>query len=167
MVCEVLESFCHASRLMVNKDKTRVLSSKNIPRHKCVKFLGISSFHFTNNLGKYLGFLLLSRRIGKEDFNFNYGKDAEKISSVDSETIEQSYANHSSIFYHSIYSDVFNARIYGSQGVIQLMQLLDLLSQMSRGIPLVNWDIDSLLKRLGSLDLRWDHQANIVMRKNF
>jgi len=65
IVKEVLESFCHASRLEVNIQKSRFMSSANISRSKVNKISSIIHFTHHTQLGKYLGFPMLSGRIKK------------------------------------------------------------------------------------------------------
>lgn len=68
IVKEVLREFCHASGLKVSIHKSRFLVSKNIPRTKVTKFESIAEFSHTHNIGKYLGFPMLTGRVRKGDF---------------------------------------------------------------------------------------------------
>ncbi|GAU42583.1 hypothetical protein TSUD_302990 [Trifolium subterraneum] len=70
MVKQVLHSFCHASGLKVNIQKSRFMASHNISRVKVAKFESIVHFNHNSHLGKYLGFPMLSGRIKNSDFSF-------------------------------------------------------------------------------------------------
>lgn len=70
LVKEVLDAFCHASGLKVSIQKTRFMAFKNMSRGKISKFAAAIDFHHTSNLGKYLGFPLLTGRVKKADFGF-------------------------------------------------------------------------------------------------
>lgn len=70
MVKEVLEAFCVASGLKINVQKSRFLASKNVPRQKISHFESIIGYHHTHNLGKYLGFPMLTGRVKKSDFSY-------------------------------------------------------------------------------------------------
>ena len=65
MVLDTLDDFCKASGLCVNFDKSRVLCTKNVSRHRRENFTSISSIHFAMNLGKYLGVPLVEARVTK------------------------------------------------------------------------------------------------------
>lgn len=65
MLKEVLDQFCLALGLKVNMHKSIFLASKNIPRRRIGNF-----FNNTSNLGKYLGFPLLTERVKNNDFSF-------------------------------------------------------------------------------------------------
>lgn len=70
LVQQVLDSFCLASGMKINIQKSRFLPSKNIPRSKVAKFESILHFQHTYNIGKYLSFPLLFGRVSKTDFTF-------------------------------------------------------------------------------------------------
>lgn len=70
LVEEALKHFCTTSGLKVNIQKTKFHASKNVPRTKVSKFASIYGFSHTYNLGKYLGFPILSGRVGKRDFSY-------------------------------------------------------------------------------------------------
>ena len=70
LVKEMLETHCKASRLKVNIQKSVFMPSKNIPRRKLSKFTSIIEFAHTTNLGRYLGFPLLTRKVKKDDFAY-------------------------------------------------------------------------------------------------
>lgn len=70
LVQEVLQKFCLASGLKVSVQKTRFLVSKNVTIAKISKFASITSFQHTSNLGKYIGFPLLTGRVKKNDFGY-------------------------------------------------------------------------------------------------
>lgn len=62
---EVLEEFCLASGLKVNIQKSKFIASNNVSNANCSKFANIIGYHHTNNIEKYLGFPLLTRRVKK------------------------------------------------------------------------------------------------------
>ena len=68
LVVSVLNDFCGISRLKVNVAKTKVITSRCVSRVKCDKFASICQFHFTSNVGRHLGFPMLSGRVKNEDF---------------------------------------------------------------------------------------------------
>lgn len=70
LVQEVLDTFCKASRMRVNIQKSRFLPSRNISRTKITKFEGIMNFKHNFTIGKYLGFPLLSGRVTNADFSY-------------------------------------------------------------------------------------------------
>lgn len=70
MLKEVLDQFCLALGLKVNMHKSIFFASKNIPRRRIGKFTSIIGFHNTSNLGKYLGFPLLTGKVKNSDFSF-------------------------------------------------------------------------------------------------
>lgn len=78
---EVLRSFCHASGLKVNVQKTRFLATKNVARFKIDKYAAITGFQSTTNLGRYLGFPLFSGRVKKGDFGFIMDKINGRLAS--------------------------------------------------------------------------------------
>lgn len=79
IVKEVLREFCNAFRLKVSVQKSRFLVSKNIPRAKVTKFVSITEFANTHNIGKYLGFPMLSGRVRKGDFDFILDKVNQRL----------------------------------------------------------------------------------------
>lgn len=56
--------------MTVSIQKSRFLPSKNIGRSKIHKFESIIEFQHTFNIGKYLGFPLLTDRVRKVDFSY-------------------------------------------------------------------------------------------------
>lgn len=70
LVNEVLQSFCVASGMKVSVHKSRFLPSKNLHRGMIEKFESIIGFHHTFNIGRYIGFPLLSGKIKKVDFAY-------------------------------------------------------------------------------------------------
>ena len=68
MVLEVMNGFCNASGLRINFDKSRAMCSKVVSRHQKENFTSISSIHFTTNLCKYLGVLLIQGNVTKATF---------------------------------------------------------------------------------------------------
>lgn len=65
MLKEVLDQIFLVLGLKVNMHKSIFFASKNIPRRR----IGIF-FNNTSNLGKYLGFPLLTERVKNNDFSF-------------------------------------------------------------------------------------------------
>lgn len=70
MLKEVLDQIFLVLGLKVNMHKSIFFASKNIPRRRIGKFTSIISFHNTSNLGKYLGFPLLTGKVKNSDFSF-------------------------------------------------------------------------------------------------
>ncbi|KAL4328990.1 hypothetical protein AHAS_Ahas13G0255300 [Arachis hypogaea] len=68
-VLDILATFCRASGMKVNFDKSRAICSMNVSRQRKDLFTGISSIRFANSLGKYLGVPLKHGRVIKADFN--------------------------------------------------------------------------------------------------
>ncbi|XP_057755722.1 uncharacterized protein LOC130974897 [Arachis stenosperma] len=68
-VLDTMATFCRASGMKVNFDKSRVICSMNVSRQRKDLFTGISSIRFANSLGKYLGVPLKHGRVTKTDFN--------------------------------------------------------------------------------------------------
>ena len=66
---DALQAFCTASGLKINVDKSRAMCSRNITCTRRENFTGISSIRFATNLGKYLGFPLISGRVSKATFS--------------------------------------------------------------------------------------------------
>ena len=62
LVMDALKPFCVCIRFEINVDR-------NITRIRRENFTGISSIRFATNLGKYLGFPLISGRISKATFS--------------------------------------------------------------------------------------------------
>lgn len=79
LVKEVLRDFCHASGLNVSIHKSIFLPSKNISKAKVDKFVSITGFSHTYNLGKYLGFPMLVGRVRKGDFYNILGKINQRL----------------------------------------------------------------------------------------
>jgi len=65
MLKEVLDQIFLVLGLKVNMHKSIFFASKNIPRRRIGNF-----FNNTSNLGKYLGFPLLTERVKNNDFSF-------------------------------------------------------------------------------------------------
>ena len=61
MLSQTLNEFAAASSIKIIIDKSKVMGPSNISRRKKEKFTTISSIQFTANLGKYLGFPLLTK----------------------------------------------------------------------------------------------------------
>ncbi|KAL4321960.1 hypothetical protein AHAS_Ahas14G0162700 [Arachis hypogaea] len=68
-VLDTMATFCRASGMKVNFDKSRAIYSMNISRQRKDLFTGIFSIRFANSLGKYLGVPLKHGRVTKADFN--------------------------------------------------------------------------------------------------
>ena len=62
LVIEVLNDFCHVSRLKVNLEKSKVMGSANLAVAKKEKYAAICNIQFTNEIGKYLGFPLFTKK---------------------------------------------------------------------------------------------------------
>jgi len=60
LVRDVLQNFCLASRLKINIQKSKFMTSSNVPRPKKNKFESLLQYNHTSQLGKYLGFPMLS-----------------------------------------------------------------------------------------------------------
>ena len=56
--------------MRVNSEKSKAIGSRAISKRKKEKFTIISYIQFIANLGKYLGFPLLTNRATKNDFAF-------------------------------------------------------------------------------------------------
>jgi len=70
LVMEVLEAFCGASGLKVNVHKTHIMTSKHVSTIKVNRFAAISQFQHTRQIGKYMGFPMLTGRVRNSDFNY-------------------------------------------------------------------------------------------------
>ena len=81
LVTNILEVFCKVSGLKVNVHKSRAMCSVVVSRQRWELFSSISSIRFASNLGKYLGFPLLSRRAKKSDFSFIIGNLNQRLAS--------------------------------------------------------------------------------------
>jgi len=69
---EVLDLYCKASASggKVNLQKSRFMTSNSILHVKIDKFISISHFQHTRQIGKYLGFPMLSGQTRNSDFNY-------------------------------------------------------------------------------------------------
>ena len=63
LVSDLLQDFCNASGLKVNLFKSRAMCYANVSRQRKELFNSISSIRFAADLGKYLGFPLVSKRL--------------------------------------------------------------------------------------------------------
>lgn len=70
LVQEVLHTFCLASGLKINVQKSSFIASRNVPRSNISQFASIVGYQHTQKLGKYLGFPMLSGRVTKSDFAY-------------------------------------------------------------------------------------------------
>lgn len=70
IVREVLQDFCLASSLKVSIQKSCCMPSKNVHRSKLAKVISIVNFKTTSQIGKYLGFPMLTGRVKNSVFSF-------------------------------------------------------------------------------------------------
>lgn len=70
LVKDVLQAFCLASGMKINIQKSQFLPSKNLTQTKVAKLESLLEFKHTYNIGKYLGFPLLSGRVKNSDFSY-------------------------------------------------------------------------------------------------
>ncbi|XP_016164225.1 uncharacterized protein LOC107606708 [Arachis ipaensis] len=80
-VLDTLATFCRASSMKVNFDKSRAICSMNVSRQHKDLFTGISSIRFANSLGKYLGVPLKHGRVTKADFHDVVDKHTNRLAS--------------------------------------------------------------------------------------
>ncbi|KAL4395796.1 hypothetical protein AHAS_Ahas01G0027700 [Arachis hypogaea] len=80
-VLDTMATFCRASGMKVNFDKSRAICSMNVSRQRNDLFTGISSIRFANSLGKYLGVPLKHGRVTKADFNDVVDKLTNRLAS--------------------------------------------------------------------------------------
>ncbi|XP_019460062.1 PREDICTED: uncharacterized protein LOC109359821 [Lupinus angustifolius] len=89
MVSSTLKEFCQASRLKVNKAKSKFVCSRKVSNQKKNAFMGICSMRVDSNLGNYLGILLVIGKvmwlphsvcsdIDRMTMNFLWGGDVNK-----------------------------------------------------------------------------------------
>lgn len=69
LVKEVLQTFCLALS-KINIQKSKFLPFRNVSRARVSKFEGMIDFRHTYNIGRYLGFPLLSGIVTNADFSF-------------------------------------------------------------------------------------------------
>jgi hypothetical protein len=70
IIKDVVQSFCLASGMRINIQKSKFLTSKNHSRTKVAHLESILEFRQTTNIEKYLGFPLLSGRVKNSNFSF-------------------------------------------------------------------------------------------------
>lgn len=70
LIKQTLDDFCKASGLKANIQKSQFLVSRNVSQVKIAKYVSISHFQHTLNIGKYLGFPILSGRVKNDDFGY-------------------------------------------------------------------------------------------------
>nr|XP_025639110.1 uncharacterized protein LOC112734118 [Arachis hypogaea] len=80
-VLDTMATFCRASGMKVNFEKSRAICSINVSRQHKDLFTGISSIRFANSLGKYLGVPLKHGRVTKADFNDVVDKLTNRLAS--------------------------------------------------------------------------------------
>ncbi|KAL4288654.1 hypothetical protein AHAS_Ahas19G0307800 [Arachis hypogaea] len=80
-ILDTMATFCRASGMKVNFDKSRAICSMNVSRQRKDLFTGISSIRFANSLGKYLGVPLKHGRVTKADFNDVVDKLTNRLAS--------------------------------------------------------------------------------------
>ncbi|XP_057734404.1 uncharacterized protein LOC130949790 [Arachis stenosperma] len=77
----VLETFCKASGMKINVDKSKALCSKNVSVTRKEVFTGVSSIRFVQDLGKYLGVTLSHFRVTCSAFNGVLNKIQSRLAS--------------------------------------------------------------------------------------
>lgn len=66
---ECLDAFCNSSSELVSKDKTHMFFLKNVPVRITRVVSPRARFQQTFNFGKYLGMLLLHKRVTKQTYS--------------------------------------------------------------------------------------------------
>lgn len=70
LVHHTLDTFCNASGLKINIQKSKFVTSKNVSKKAISLFGNISGFTHTNNIDKYLGFPILVGQVKNKEFSF-------------------------------------------------------------------------------------------------
>ncbi|CAL1399429.1 unnamed protein product [Linum trigynum] len=167
VVMSCLERFCQASGELISKEKSRILFSKNVQNRTrsiiCAK-LGIQS---TNDLGRYLGVLVLHGRLNNNTFKYILEKMDNKLTTWKAKTLSlagrvtlatsvlnslPSYAMQSSVLPATICEAIdkkIKGFIWGSQEGV-------------RKAHLISWETICKPKSQGGLGLRSARSMNMA-----
>ncbi|XP_057746710.1 uncharacterized protein LOC130965976 [Arachis stenosperma] len=167
-VMHALQSFCRASGMKINLDKSKALCSKNVNNRRKELFTGVSSIRFTQDLGKYLGVNLHHARVTRASFNGIVDKIKDRLANWKGRLL-----NRASRFYliNSVAASIPTYRIQVSlfpssvsDKITSMMRLFLWKGTVDgRGLSLTNWNTVVTPKKFGGLGIRDTACTNVAL----
>ncbi|KAL4301309.1 hypothetical protein AHAS_Ahas17G0288000 [Arachis hypogaea] len=176
-VLDTISTFCRASGMKVNFDKSRAICSMNVSRQRKDLFTGISSIRFANSLGKYLGVPLKHGRVTKADFNDVVDKLTNRLASWKGRFLNKAgriclaKSVLSSIPIYRMQVSFFPSGVCSNIDKIT-RSFIWCGSHNHRGLHLASWRVLTTPKKFGGLSLRESRLEGFVwevgaLSKNF
>nr|XP_025677258.2 uncharacterized protein LOC112777171 isoform X2 [Arachis hypogaea] len=167
-VMHAFQSFCRASEMKINLDKSKVLCSKNVNNRRKELFTGVSSIRFTQDLGKYLGVNLHHARVTRAPFNGIVDKIKGRLANWKGRLLNRAgrlcliNSVAASIPTYQMQVSLFPSSV--SDKITSMMRLFLWKGKVDgRGLSLTNWNTVVTPKKFGGLGIRDPACANIAL----
>ncbi|XP_052114210.1 uncharacterized protein LOC127745486 [Arachis duranensis] len=162
-VMHALQSFCRASGMKINLDKSKAMCSKNVNNRRKELFTGVSSIRFTQDLGKYLGVNLHHARVTRAFFNGIVDKIKGRLANWKGRLLNR--AGRLCL----INSVAASIPTYRMQVSLFPSAICDKITSLwkgtvdGRGLSLTNWNTVVTPKKFGGLGIRDTACANVAL----
>ncbi|GLU03918.1 hypothetical protein SLE2022_210890 [Rubroshorea leprosula] len=164
---KVLDFFCERSVQKINKEKSRILFSRNVDPNTRGSLSSLLGFRYTNDLGKYLVIPISAKKASKYNCNFILHKIRAKLSGWKS--IFFSMAGRTTLV-SFVLSSIPNFYMQAMWLQSSAQKEIDCISRNfiwgsidgEKKIHLINWDTICQPHSLGGLGLRSAKDANLV-----
>ena len=168
LVSKTLQVFCRSSGLKVNVYKSRAMCSALVSRQRRDLFTSISSIRFASDLGKYLGFPLLSTKPKRRDLAFIIDKLNLRLASWKGKLLNK--AGRLTL----AKSVLASIPVYCMQSLWIPSTICEDIDRVTRrfiwskrnfekGLHLVHWDLVTKSKAVGGLAIRKAREVNISL----
>ncbi|KAL4292809.1 hypothetical protein AHAS_Ahas18G0065200 [Arachis hypogaea] len=167
-VLDTMATFCRASGMKVNFDKSHAICSMNVSRQRKDLFTGISSIRFANSLGKYLGVPLKHGRVTKADFNDVVDKLTNRLASWKGRFLNKAgriclaKSVLSSIPIYRMQVSLFPSGVCSNIDKFT-RSFIWCSSHNHRGLHLASWRVLTTPKKFGGLALRESRLVNFSL----
>ena len=167
-ISNVLQTFCSESGQNVSTKKSRIYFSANVDAEKKEEICGMLGFQSTNVFGKYLGFPIKNKGVGRGQFNFVVEKVMERLARWKTKFL--SFASRA-VLVKAVMSAIPSYVMQGSALPTHLCEKLDKVNQdflwgstcEKRKLHLVGWNKIIKSKEEGGLHIQIAKAKNIAL----